>query len=99
MDAGMIDGFCFHAFSDGTRQKIIQLLKEQELCVSDICKHFDISQPSISHHLDILKRAGIVTSHKQGRQAYYSLNRRCLEKCCAPFFRKVGLYLDEAQRF
>ncbi len=85
----------FHAVSDGTRQRIMEMLRDGERCVSDIGRPFDMSQPSISHHLDILKRAGLVTSRKQGREVYYSLNSSCICDCCGPFFSKLGFRLEE----
>ena len=73
----------FQALGDKTRLKILELIKDKEFCVSDICKHFDMTQPSISHHLDILKRAGLVKSHKKGREVYYKfLNSTIVECCC-----------------
>jgi DNA-binding transcriptional ArsR family regulator len=84
----------FRAVSDSTRQRILQLLVNGELCVSDIAKHFDMAQPSISHHLDMLKRAGLVTSQKRGREVYYSLNRGPFCDRCGPFFRQFGLRLE-----
>jgi DNA-binding transcriptional ArsR family regulator len=84
----------FHAVSDRTRQRILELLVHGELCVSDIAGHFDMAQPSISHHLDMLKRAGLVTSQKRGREVYYSLNKASFCDCCGPFFRQFGLRLE-----
>jgi DNA-binding transcriptional ArsR family regulator len=85
----------FHAVSDGTRQRILELLLDGEMCVSDIGRHFDTAQPTISHHLDILKRAGLVTNRKQGREVYYSLNSSCVCDCCGPFFSKLGFRLEK----
>jgi len=75
----------FKAVSDPTRIKIMKLLKQKEMCVSDICKHFNMKQPSISHHLNILKNAKIVSSRKEGKEVYYSLNRSCISSCCSDF--------------
>ena len=84
----MSDQCCqiFHALSDKTRLKILELLKGKEMCVSDICKHFDMTQPSISHHLDILKRSELVTSVKQGREVYYTFKADILIECCGKQF-------------
>ena len=84
----MIDNCCqiFFAMGDGSRLKILELLQKEELCVSEICKRFDITQPSVSHHLDILKRAGLVTSDKRGREVYYRFNRdKIIEQCGEQF--------------
>lgn len=55
----------FKAVSDDTRVKIMDLLRESSMCVSEICEHFDMKQPSISHHLSILKSAGGVVHGKK----------------------------------
>jgi len=69
----------FKALNDETRRAILDLLKEQDLTAGDIASHFNISKPSISHHLDILKRADLVTSVKKGQFVNYSLNTTVLE--------------------
>jgi len=81
----------FQALSDKTRQKILEMLKDRELCVMAICKPFDMRQPSISHHLDILKRAGLVKCCKKGKEVYYSLKRSTLESCCCTILTKFDL--------
>ncbi|MEZ5018338.1 MAG: autorepressor SdpR family transcription factor [Flavipsychrobacter sp.] len=64
----------FKALNDQTRREILELLKEKDMTAGEIAEQFDISKPSISHHLDILKQAELVTSDKQGQYIYYSLN-------------------------
>ena len=71
------------ALADENRMKMMDLLKEGQMCVSDICQHFDMRQPSVSHHLTILKRAGIVDSQKCGKEMMYSLNDQYVNHCCA----------------
>ena len=85
----------FFAMGDGTRLKILELIKKEELCVSDICKRFDITQPSVSHHLDILKRAGLVTSDKRGREVYYSFDREAMIECCGRQFKVFALRIGK----
>ena len=87
----MTDACCllFHALSDRTRQKILELLSKREMSVGEIVKHFQISQPSISHHLDILKRAEMVSSEKRGREVIYRLNHNEIIQCCGQFFKKI----------
>lgn len=70
----------FSALADENRQKIIDLLKEQEMTVSEIKKHLEITMPTLSHHLDILKRADLVSSRRAGQQIYYSLNLSVVEE-------------------
>lgn len=64
----------FKAVSDKTRRVILQLLREKDLTAGEIAEHFKISKPSISHHLNILKQAGLVMDDRQGQNIYYSLN-------------------------
>jgi len=64
----------FKALNDGTRREILMMLKEKDLNAGEIADQFDISKPSISHHLDILKRADLVTSEKRGQFISYGIN-------------------------
>ena len=73
--------FC-KAMADDTRQKILLLLMEGDKCVSEIAEAFDLSQPTVSHHLSILKQYKLVTSHKKGKQVFYRINRENLVECC-----------------
>ncbi|WP_066756082.1 autorepressor SdpR family transcription factor [Crocinitomix algicola] len=69
----------FKALNDKTRREILELLKGQDLTAGEIAERFNISKPSISHHLDLLKRADLVTSEKKGQFVFYSLNTTILE--------------------
>ena len=69
----------FKALNDETRRRIIELLKEKDMDAGEISEKFKISKPSISHHLDILKRADLITSEKRGQHIIYSLNTSILE--------------------
>lgn len=70
----------FKVLADPTRIRILNLLarNREPLCVCDIVENFDIGQPSISHHLKILRQARFVTVTRQGAFMYYSVNRDCL---------------------
>ena len=83
----------FQALSDRTRLRILELLKDRERCVSEICEHFEMTQPSISHHLDILRRAGLVESEKRGREVYYRFKGDTIVECCGAQFRVLGIRL------
>ncbi|HVE92921.1 MAG TPA: metalloregulator ArsR/SmtB family transcription factor [Actinomycetota bacterium] len=62
----------FKALSDATRVRMLNLLaRNPELCVCELQAHFELAQPTISHHLGILRRAGLVTSEERGRWAFY----------------------------
>lgn len=69
----------FKALNDETRRQIVDLLKEKDMNAGEIADEFKISKPSISHHLDILKRADLVTGEKKGQFIVYSLNTTILE--------------------
>ena len=64
----------FKALDDPTRRKIIEMLQEKDLTAGEIADEFNISKPSISHHLDLLKQANIVVAEKNGQFITYSLN-------------------------
>jgi len=70
----------FQALSDPTRRKILDMLKKKDLTAGEIADAFNISKPSISHHLDILKRANLVVSEKQGQFITYSINTTELDE-------------------
>lgn len=69
----------FKALNDETRREILDLLKVKDLSAGEIADYFNISKPSISHHLDILKRADLISSEKKGQFVIYSLNTTIME--------------------
>ena len=69
----------FKALADPTRRDILDRLKEKDLTAGEIAEYFSISKPSISHHLTILKTAGLITQEKKGQFIYYSLNTTVLQ--------------------
>ena len=69
----------FKALGDITRQDILELLREHERCVSEICDEFaSMTQPTISHHLNILRLCDLVETRRKGKMIYYSINRKAL---------------------
>ena len=64
----------FKALDDPTRRRIIELLREKDMAAGEIADAFNISKPSISHHLELLKKADIVISVRRGQFIVYSLN-------------------------
>lgn len=70
----------FKALSDPTRRQIIQLLKNGNLTAGEIVDHFQMTGASISHHLSVLKNAGLVIDDKQGKYIYYELNVSVVEE-------------------
>jgi DNA-binding transcriptional ArsR family regulator len=70
----------FKALADPTRIRILNLLAQSDeaLCVCDIVEHFPLGQPTISHHLKVLRAARFVTAERRGTFMYYQLNRNCV---------------------
>jgi ArsR family transcriptional regulator, arsenate/arsenite/antimonite-responsive transcriptional repressor len=73
--------FC-RALADPNRQRILQMLLQGEMCVGDIVAAFGMSQPTISHHLSVLRQAGLVTGRREGKQVFYAINRDNVVECC-----------------
>ncbi len=83
MDAPCCDLNDFvRALADENRQRILALLQQGEMNVSELVEHFSVSQPTISHHLAILRRAHLVTIRHRGQWIYYKANPDCVAKCC-----------------
>jgi len=70
----------FQALSSPYRREIIKLLRWKSMSAGEIVEQFDIAQPSISRHLDVLKKAELVTSERRGNQIIYSLNMSAMEE-------------------
>ncbi|MES0362070.1 MAG: metalloregulator ArsR/SmtB family transcription factor [Anaerolineales bacterium] len=70
------------ALADPTRQKIMELICCQELNVGDIVNVVGVSQPTVSHHLAVLREAGLVNVRNEGKQTFYSLNQGRMVLCC-----------------
>ncbi len=69
----------FKALNDPTRREILKLLQKRDMTAGEIADSFRISKPSISHHLDLLKQANLVTAEKEGQFIYYSLNTTVID--------------------
>ncbi|MEO0491011.1 MAG: metalloregulator ArsR/SmtB family transcription factor [Cyanobacteria bacterium J06659_2] len=80
----------FHALADPLRVQVIELLREHELCVCDLCDRLDVRQSKLSFHLKTLKAADLIRGQQQGRWIYYSLN--------LPQFAVLEQYLSEFRR-
>jgi DNA-binding transcriptional ArsR family regulator len=77
----------FKALNDSTRREILELLKKRDLTAGEIADRFNISKPSISHHLDLLKQAGLVESIKEGQFIHYSINTTVLDEIAKWFIQ------------
>ena len=70
-----INAKIFKALSDQNRLKILHILSDGERCACELLKHFDFTQPTLSHHMKVLMECGLVDSRKEGTWNYYSLNK------------------------
>ena len=77
----------FKALSDPTRQEILQMLTDGRMSAGDIGAHFDMTGASISHHLNILKQAGLVEDFREGKYIYYELNMTVMEEVMGWFLQ------------
>ena len=76
----------FLALSDETRRSILRLLEAREQCVTEIRSHFELSQPTISRHLAVLKQARLVTRRRKGQHVFYGLSAGQLARSMSQFF-------------
>ena len=70
----------FKALNDTTRRSILEMLKERDMTAGEIADQFNISKPSISHHLDLLKQANLVIAVKECQFIYYSINTTVMDE-------------------
>ena len=81
----------FHALSDPLRIQILELLRQQELCVCELCQKLGVSQSKLSFHLKTLKEMNLIRGRQEGRWIYYSLN--------LPQLVELEQYLADYRRF
>lgn len=80
----------FKALSDKTRREILRLLREGDRNAGEIAEQFDISKPSISHHLNVLKSAELVLSERRGQEIIYSLNTTVMQEFLTEMLELFG---------
>ena len=78
------------ALADETRQKIMNLCCCQWLSVNQIVEQTSVSQPTVSHHLAILRQAGLVGVRHRGKQVFYTLNQEHVTACCGSLMLKFA---------
>jgi DNA-binding transcriptional ArsR family regulator len=81
----------FKALSDPTRRKIILLLKDKDLTAGEIAEHFNMTKPSISHHLSTLKQASLVIDERKGQNIVYTLNTTVFQEVINWFFNATHI--------
>lgn len=87
----------FKALADQTRQEILELLGEQEMNVTDICSEFKVSQPTVSHHLHILKDCNLINYRKEGKSVYYYIERDVVNDVFGQVVRKMRIRIIEEE--
>jgi ArsR family transcriptional regulator, arsenate/arsenite/antimonite-responsive transcriptional repressor len=85
------------AIADETRQKIMNLVCCDSLSVTEIVEKLDVSQPTVSHHLAILREAGLVDAREDGKQTFYSLNQERVAVCCGQLMIKFAPETEAAE--
>jgi len=85
----MLDAL-FKALSDPTRREILRMLRQGDLTAGEIAEHFNISKPSLSHHLNVLKQADLVMDERKGQYISYSLNTSVFQDVLAWFVNIVN---------
>jgi ArsR family transcriptional regulator, arsenate/arsenite/antimonite-responsive transcriptional repressor len=78
------------ALADETRQKIMQICCCAELSVGEIVEKLNVTQPTVSHHLAVLREAGLVKVREEGKQTFYSLNQEQVATCCGGLVLKLA---------
>ena len=78
------------AIADETRQKIMTECCCCWISVGDLANKLDVTQPTVSHHLAILREAGLVNSREQGKQTFYTLNQEKIAVCCGQIMLKFA---------
>lgn len=80
----------FKALADENRLKIVMLLAKGELCACDILEHFEITQPTLSHHMGVLTKCGLIIGDRKGAWMHYRLNEDNLANI-SKFFNDLNL--------
>ena len=87
-------GDAFKALADPSRRRILELLSDGEMTAGDIAANFDMAKPSVSHHLNILKAAGLVSDEQRGQNIVYCLNLTVFQEL-VKWFYDFGLVKGE----
>jgi DNA-binding transcriptional ArsR family regulator len=87
------------AIADETRQRVMSLLCCRWLCVGDIVDELGgVGQPTVSHHLAVLREAGLVYTRREGKQVFYSLDQDKVAVCCGQIMRVFAPERVDAER-
>ncbi len=83
----------WNALSDATRREILTLLRRQDMTAGEIAEHFALTKPTMSHHLNILKQAGLIRGEKHAQTITYSLNTTVFQD----FLKSVATMFDREE--
>lgn len=75
----------FKSLQDPTRRSILNMLKKRDMSAGEIADSFEMSKPSVSYHLDLLKQAGLVSARREGQYIFYSLETTVLDESISWF--------------
>ncbi|HEY7473010.1 MAG TPA: autorepressor SdpR family transcription factor [Gemmatimonadota bacterium] len=78
------------ALADPTRREILRMLRESDLSAGDIASRFDMTAPTVSHHLSVLKEAGLVQTERNGRSVVYSIDTTVVQEFLGEMMRFFG---------
>ena len=78
------------ALSDPTRREILRMLREKDLAAGEIAARFEMTAPTVSHHLSVLKEAGLVQTERNGRSVVYSIDTTVVQEFLAEMMRFFG---------
>jgi DNA-binding transcriptional ArsR family regulator len=78
------------ALADPTRREILRLLRERDLAAGEIASRFDMTAPTVSHHLSVLKDAGLVQTERNGRSVVYSIDTTVVQEFLGEMIRFFG---------
>jgi ArsR family transcriptional regulator len=87
------------ALADETRQKIMNECCCCWLSVSEIVEKVNVSQPTVSHHLAILRESGLVNVREEGKQTFYALNQERVAFCCGQLMIRFAPETETAETF
>jgi ArsR family transcriptional regulator len=79
------------ALADPTRREILRMLRERDLAAGEIAARFDMTAPTISHHLSVLKEAGLVQAEREGRSVVYSIDTTVVHEFLGEMLRFFGV--------
>lgn len=87
----------FKALADPTRRRVLQLLRERPMTAGELAEQFAVSKPTMSAHFSVLKQAGLIEAHKEGRTITYRIRMSVLEDAMLGFANALHMRLDTRQ--